>query len=280
MNRLLPLLLLVVLAAAGCNMFAPPIENQTLAAQRDSAGTLVADARATATVATDRLSVTAESAATSVARSGAQSTRIAATLFALGTPFVEVRFITPVAPTQPAVLPSGGSEGSSGGPPAVLPTVIGQGSAQGNATLVVPPPMTPPPGAEVTAEPVSGSGPALVNPVITDRVGSDDCAVGSVSTFAPNALGVYIVATAQNIAPGTQFTARFLRDGVEQVFYTWSPGFAINSGCIWFYMPASDVAFGAGNWSAQIEMNGAVAVQPIPFTVSGGDAMMEQTPGA
>ena len=268
---LLITLALAVLAAAGCNMFAPPAANQTLSAERDTAVTMVAQARASATPGMDRLAVTSEAAITSVARSAAQSTRIAATLFALGTPFVDIRFITPEAPTQAAVQP--GNSGSSG-PPAVLPTVIGQGSAQGNATLQAPPAPTQP-GAEVTADPSNPNTPALVNAVITDRVGSDDCAVGSVADFSPSALGVYVVATAQNIPSGSQFTARFLRDGVEQVFYTWSPGFNIASGCIWFYMPTSDVDFSADNWSAQIEMNGAVAVQPIAFTVGGGDAMTE-----
>lgn len=268
-QRLLPLFALVVLAAAGCNMFAPPAANQTLSAERDSAGTLVAQARASATPGMDRLAVTSEAAITGVARSAAQSTRIAATLFALGTPFVDIRFITPEAPTEAAIQP--GISGS-GGPPAVLPTVIGQGSAQGNATLQAPPAPTPP-GAEATAGPSGSSGPALVNAVITDRVGSDDCAVGSVTEFGPNALGVYIVATAQNVPAGSQFTARFLHDGAEQVFYTWSPGFNISNGCVWFYMPASDVSFTAGSWSAQIEMNGSVAVPPVSFTVGGADAM-------
>lgn len=256
-------------------MFAPPAANQTLAADRDTAGTLVAQARASATPGMDRLAITAEAAVTGVARSAAQSTRISATLFALGTPFVDIRFITPEAPTQ-AVIQPGGS--SSGGPPAVLPTVIGQGSAQGNATLLAPPAPTPP-GAEATADPSNPNAPALVNLVVTDRVGADDCAVGSVASFGPGALGVYIVATAQNIPAGTQFTARFLRDGVEQIFYTWSPGFNISNGCIWFYMPASDVAFTSGNWSALLEMNGAVAGSPVAFTVSGSDSMAEPASG-
>ncbi|HYO89388.1 MAG TPA: hypothetical protein VER79_12115 [Candidatus Limnocylindrales bacterium] len=272
-RRLIPLLTLVLLAAAGCNMFAPPPANQTLAAQRDFAGTQVADARASATPAVDLMSVTVEAAQTSVARSASQSTRIAATLFALGTPFVDIRFITPEAPTQPPVAPGGGSVPGAGGPPAVQPTVIGQGSAQGNATLLAPPPAQPPPGAEVTADPASAGGPALINGVITDRVGADDCAVGSMSSFAPNALGVYIVATAINIPSGSQLTARFLNDGIEQVFYDWTPNFNISEGCVWFYMPASDVSFTAGNWSAQIELNGPVALPPVAFTVTGGDDM-------
>jgi hypothetical protein len=268
-----------MLAAAGCNMFAPPAANQTLAAERDIAGTQVAAARASATPAADRLSVTAEAAQTSVARSAAQSTRISATLFALGTPFVDIRFITPEAPTQPAVVaPGSGGNQVIGGPPAVQPTVIGQGSAQGNATLQGPPPPTLP-AAQVTSDPNDSSGPQLVNLVITDRVGADDCAVGSMSSFEPNALGVYIVATALNIASGSQLTARFLNDGIEQVFYNWSPDFNITQGCIWFYMPASDVPFTAGNWSAQLELNGAPAGAPVLFTVSGGDAAADTMPG-
>lgn len=279
-RRLFALLLCTLFAAAGCNMFAPPAANQTLAAERDAAGTLVAGARGTATPAADRLQVTAEAALTSVARSALQSTRISATLMALGTPFVDVRFITPQAPTAPAGLVGGGSSAGQGGPPAVLPTIIGQGSAQGNATLMsatLGP--TPPPGAEVTAEPGDSTAPALDNGVITDRVGADDCAVGSVTDFTSASLGVYIVATARNLQAGSQLTARFLREGVEQIFYTWSPGFNIVQGCIWFYMPAGDVAFSAGNWSAQIELNGAIAVGPLTFAVSGGDAAAESAGG-
>ncbi len=276
MNRRLMILLIVLLwTAAGCNMFAPPAANQTLAAERDALGTVVASARGTATPATDRLQVTAEAALTGIARSALQSTRISATLMALGTPFVDVRFITPQAPTAPAGFVASGSSAGQGGPPAVLPTIIGQGSAQGNATLMsVTVGPTPPPGAEVTAEPGGPEGPTLENGVITDRVGADDCAVGSVTDFAAASLGVYIVATARDLPAGSQLTARFLREGVEQIFYTWSPGFNIVEGCIWFYMPSGDVAFSGGNWSAQIELNGSMAVGPLPFTV-GGDAMAD-----
>ncbi len=277
-RRLIPLIALVLLATAGCNMFAPPAANQTLAAERDFAGTQVAEARASATPAADRLSVTVEAAQTGVARSASQSTRIAATLFALGTPFVDIRFITPEAPTQAAIPGSGGSGQAAGGPPAVQPTVIGQGSAQGNATLLGQPAPTLP-GAEVTTAPANPDVPALLNAVTTDRVGADDCAVGSVTDFASNALGVYVVATARNVPAGSQLTARFLNDGVEQVYYDWSPNFNINEGCVWFYMPASDVPFTAGSWSAQLELNGAPAGSPVPFTVSGGEPVMDDMAG-
>lgn len=256
----------MLLAATGCNMFAPPAANQTLAVERDSAATQVAEAHASATLAADRLSVTAEAAQTSVARSAAQSTRIAATLFALGTPFVDIRFITPEAATPTAQPGIGAGNQVVGGPPAVQPTIIGQGSAQGNATLQGEPAPTLP-GAPATAEPGNG-GAELVNIVITDRVGSDDCAVGSVSDFAATALGVYVVATARNLPAGSQLTARFLNNGVEQVYYNWSPNFNISEGCVWFYMPASDVVFSTGNWSAQLELNGAAAGAPALFTVS------------
>lgn len=268
-RRLLPFIALVLLAATGCNMFAPPAANQTLAVERDFAATQVAEARSSATPAADRLAVTAEAAQTSVARSASQSTRIAATLFALGTPFVDIRFITPDVATQAAQPGAGAGSQVIGGPPAVQPTIIGQGSAQGNATLQGQPAPTLP-GVQTTPEPGGGGGgPELANIVITDRVGPDDCAVGSVSDFAASALGVYVVATAHNLPAGSQLTARFLNNGSEQVYYNWSPNFNINEGCVWFYMPASDVAFSAGSWSAQLELNGAPAGAPAPFTVSG-----------
>jgi hypothetical protein len=275
MRRILLLCTGLVLALAGlsaCNMFAPEAGQQTLSADRDRLGTQVAIARQTATPINDRLSVTLEGALTAVARSHAQTTRIAATLQALGTPFVDNRFITPAAlddlapdANQPGLnVPLAASQQPV--IPVVQPTIIGQGAAQGNASDLAPPTPTAivqaPDGA--TLEP---SAFGLTDVVTAQAVGADDCAVSPTSSFPMGTEGIYVVARAQNLTPANVLTARFLLNGVEQVFYTWSPSFTITQGCIWFYMPASDVASLMGAWTAQIDIDGAAGVQ-VPFTVA------------
>ncbi|MBW4438814.1 MAG: hypothetical protein KME04_16880 [Pleurocapsa minor GSE-CHR-MK-17-07R] len=261
------ILLLAVLAA--CNMFAPEAGQQTLSAERDLRGTEVAIARLTATPINDRLNVTLEGALTALARSHGQTTRIAATLQALGTPFVDSRFVTPAALDNDASVAGQTGLASSGQTniqqpviPVVEPTIIGQGAAQGNASDLVPP--TPTPFVEgATLEP---STVGLSDVVTAQAVGADDCALSPISEFPATTEGVYVVARAQNLSPANLLTARFLLNGVEQVFYTWSPSFNIAQGCIWFYMPAADVTALAGTWTAQIDIDGAAGVQ-VPFTV-------------
>lgn len=260
---------LLLAGLAACNMFAPDAGQQTLSAERDVRGTEVAIARLTATPINDRLNVTLEGALTALARSHGQTTRIAATLQALGTPFVDSRFVTPAA------LDNGASAAAQTGLadasqtniqqpiiPVVEPTIIGQGAAQGNASDLAPP--TPTPFVEgATLEP---STVGLSDVVTAQAVGADDCAVSPISEFPAATEGVYVVARAQNLSPANLLTARFLLNGVEQVFYTWSPSFDIAQGCIWFYMPAADVTALAGTWTAQIDIDGAAGVQ-VPFTV-------------
>lgn len=261
------ILLLAVLAA--CNMFAPEASQQTLSAERDLRGTEVAIARLTATPINDRLNVTLEGALTALARSHGQTTRIAATLQALGTPFVDSRFVTPAALDTDASVAGQTGLASFGQTniqqpviPVVEPTIIGQGAAQGNASDLVPP--TPTPFVEgATLEP---STVGLSDVVTAQAVGADDCALSPISEFPATTEGVYVVARAQNLSPTNLLTARFLLNGVEQVFYTWSPSFDIAQGCIWFYMPAADVTSLAGTWTAQIDIDGAAGVQ-VPFTV-------------
>jgi hypothetical protein len=68
-------------------------------------------------------------------------------------------------------------------------------------------------------------------------VGADDCPTNTTTVFPTNAAGVYVSALAFNLSPNNAIVSRWQREGVEVVNYDWSPGFDIEQGCIWFYMP-------------------------------------------
>jgi hypothetical protein len=105
--------------------------------------------------------------------------------------------------------------------------------------------------------------------VLSEAVGSDDCPTSTTSVFPTNAEGVYISAVANNLSQSNVVVSHWLREGVEVANYDWSPGFEIEQGCIWFYMPASEVDFSAGNWSVQLDLDGVPVGQPVTFTVTG-----------
>lgn len=230
--------------------------------------------RQTATVLADRLAITLEHAQTAVRAADAQTTRIAATLLATGMPFIDARNITPLFATP---VPNQVVGSNSTSPPvfAITPVSSGEG-AQGNSTLQNQP--SPTPGATTTIDPEA---PRLENILLTQAVGADDCPTGATTVFPTNSQGVYVSALAFNLYPNHVVTSRWLRDGTEVVNYSWSPSFDIEQGCIWFYMPATDVDFSAGNWSVQLELDGVLVGQPAGFTVTGtADVMAEPTTGS
>jgi hypothetical protein len=259
--------------ASGCNFFAPPAAEQTLIGEHASTATQIANIRQSATMLADRLEITLENAQTAVRAADAQSTRIAATLLATGMPFIDTRNITPLFATP---VPSE-FVGSNGAPPpvfAITPVTSGEG-AQGNSTLQSQPPPTSI--AETTIDP---DAPRLSDIVMTETIGADDCPTSPTTVFPTNAEGVYVSAVAHNLSQNNIIVSRWLREGNEVVNYNWSPGFDIEEGCIWFYMPATDVDFSAGNWSVELELDGVPAGQPVTFTVTGtADAMEEPAQG-
>ena len=267
-----PALLILI---SGCNFFAPETGQQTLAAEHGMRGTEIVLLRETATAASGQLNGTLQIAQTVIAGVEIGSTRIAATLIANGMPFVDARNITP-APSSP-------DESIALAPLPVGTTVIGptvtfvSGGAQGNITIEqssAPTPLIVPNSNTSGATPVAPIGNSgLSNLQITDAVGADDCPVGNVSAFDATADGVYITAIARDIDTSNTVTARFLREGTEAIFYTWSPSFYIEQGCIWFYMPSGDVDFTAGSWSATLELDGQTVGSALMFTINGGDAM-------
>jgi hypothetical protein len=263
----------VLALLSGCNFFAPEPAQQTLAAQHGLLGTEAAQGAETATAATDRLAATVEFAQTAVRQVEAQSTRIVATMFALGTPFVDARAITPPAPAEVQAA-------IDFTPAPVLvatPVISGAGSALGNVPLQQPPALTAITPEESEPE-APASGPRLSDLAMSTAVGANDCPTTTATTFPNTVSGLYVTAVANDISPNTTLVSRWRRDGVEVIFYEWTPGFAIAQGCIWFYMPAADVDFGPGNWSVELSINGAAA-GTVAFTVTGPPAPAEGMDG-
>lgn len=251
--------IVLALVLSGCNFFAPEPAQRTLEAAHAARGTEIINLRQTATAAADRLLITVEWAQTAVRSVDQQSTRIAATLMANGTPFIDARAITPAFSTPEPFMPV---PPQSGDAVIVAPVIIGEGSAQGNAPL-----LTLPPTPELVTNTSDPNAPQLVDIVTASGVDTDDCPVGVTNQFSTDAQGVYVSAVARNLSPANVVRSRWFRDGVEVIFYDWSPGFNITEGCIWFYMPASDVAFSAGSWSVQLELDGQAIGSPVAFVV-------------
>jgi hypothetical protein len=213
----------------------------TLVAENLDLGTQIADVRATATYAADRLNMTLEYLQTASKDVIERQQLLSGTLVQSG---LNPSGVQPITATAPAI---GQFTPETGGPQA-----------------------TPPPDAPgSTTDTASNGQPALSNIVMAEAVGKDDCAVGSVTTFTPNADRIYVVATASNIMPGTRLNSRWMANGKEVVAHDFTPDFEIKNACIWFFIDQTDTAFTPGNWSVQLEINGAAAGAPVPFTISG-----------
>ncbi|MDL1901503.1 hypothetical protein FBR02_12100 [Anaerolineae bacterium CFX9] len=258
-----------LMLSAACNFFAPEASQQTLSAERFVTATALVSIRSTATLQQDRYSATLEAVSTAIRQVEQQSTRMSATLMALGTPFIDPRFITPVAADGAEAAPPAPVMTSAAG----VPVIVGQGGAQGNIPLIPQSPTpTPPTIVENVVATPDPSQPNLINLAMAERVGADDCPVSPSSSFAAGAAGLYATATAVNLTPANIVTARWLRDGVQVVEYTWSPRSNIPRGCIWFYMPVEDAGgILSGNWTVNLDIDGRAVAGPLTFTVGAGE---------
>lgn len=224
----------------------------SLAATNVVLSTEIAYIRSTATAAADSLQITVEYIGTQASQSERQNGQLQATLIARG--------------EDPAALSNINAQAIT-----PLPT-IGQAGDGGETTLPV---VTPNPndvavtpfGTEEVSQGANTGAPALTNIVMSSGVGSDDCAQGTTSTFAAADERIYVVATALNISPGTTIIARY-QVGGQEVAHSFTPDFAIDENCIWFYMDQSDAPFTPGNWSVQLELNGVSAGPAVPFSIT------------
>ena len=270
MKRLILLVSLIsaMISLSACNFFSQPVDLQTENLQNEQAGTQIAAVRATATVNADHMIVTLINAQTAVGEVDQQSTRIVATLIAQGTLFVDGSVITPVIPTLAPQSDSGSPVPQIANPLLTpgAPQVSGQGSAQGDVSLV---PTAPPVDQQNVVQPtLDPNGPSLTQITLTEKVGNDDCPLNPTTSFSTDATDIYVTAVANNVGQGDTLTADFSVNGQAIKTYSWSPDFTIRGACIWFHMPSTDVQYTPGNWSVALTINGAAVGSPIPFSIS------------
>ncbi len=269
MKRLIFLVSLIsaMVSLSACNFFSQPVDLQTENLQIEQASTQIAAVRATATANADHMIVTLGSAQTAVGAVDQQSTRIVATLIAQGTLFVDASGITPVIPTLAPQADNASPVSQIANPLLTpgAPQVSGQGSAQGDVSLV-PTGAPTAPAIQPTSDP---NGPSLTQITLTDQVGNDDCPVNATTSFSTDATDIYVTAVANNVGENNTLTADFSLNGQNVKTYPWTPGFTIHGACIWFHMPSSEVQFTPGNWTVTLAIDGAPVGAPIPFSISG-----------
>ena len=252
----LPAALLCLLA--GCNFFAPPPADQALIESHAVLGTQVANLRETEAVAADRLLVTQEALQTAVRDVEAQGTRIAATVIALGTPFIDTTIITPASPL----------DGSTGAFAATQVVVIPGGASQGSAAGAQTPAAISPTSPTPAAAPLDPNAPSLTNIVTAESVGGDDCAAAPTNSFASTTAGVYVVSVGNNLTPRNVITYRWQRESIEVWVDTWSPGGNTNGQCIWYYLTPNQTALEPGNWVVEVLLDNVTMGAPLPFTIN------------
>lgn len=208
----------------------------TLVATQVALNTQIAAIRSTATIQAERIQVTVEYMATQVRSAEVQNDQLRATLVSRG---IDPQNLSNIDPLSITPVP---------GPANTIP--------QPEITVETLPVITPTP----------GGGAALTNIVMSENVGSDDCAVGATSTFSTSAQQIYVVATALNIQPGTTIISRW-RVGGQEIVHDFTPNFEINQNCIWFFIDQVDTTFTPGNWNVQLEINGA-PVGTVNFSIS------------
>ncbi len=245
MSKFRPVIILLVgLLLAACQR-----QNEiqlTLIAQNATLQSEIGGVRQTATVDAERLQITVDYMGTLIGRAEEQRALLQATLVARGTDPANIANIAPQFNT-PFPTPGGASPDN-----ALLPTPVPQQT-------------------EIIQESTT---PALVNYTIASGVGNDDCALNNVSAFTTADSEIYVVATGENITSGTNIAARFSVAG-QEILHDFTPDFDIDGACVWFFIDQNDLAFRAGTWSVQLELNGTPASPPIPFTITGEEAMSE-----
>ena len=238
-----PVILLLVL----CILSACQRQNEiqlTLIAQNATLQSEIVAVRETASVEAERLQITVDYVNTLVGRAEGDRIQMQATLVSRGTDPASIANIAPQFNT-PFPVP---------------------GTPAGNV------PATPVPEAALATQEVTG--PTLVNYTMAPGVGSDDCALNPTSSFTTDTAEIYVVATGMNITAGTNIAARFSVGG-QEIRHDFTPDFDINGACIWFFIDQNDLTFQAGTWSVLLELNSTAVTPPIPFTITGEEAMTD-----
>lgn len=255
----------VIAAIVGACSVLPASEvERTAVADNMLLQTQMAAISGTATVEADRVMITVEHAQTAVRQVDELNARLQGMLAQEGTPAEFIQQTMPQvgqveAPTIQATSALAADFAAGTVVPQITPTAVA---------------------ANATPEAQSAAQPGLSNIVTAPGVGDNDCPLSEQNAFTPQDVEIYVTAVANGIQPGTNIASRWYREGVELVYHDFTPDFAINDNCIWFYMDQTDTAFTPGNWTVQLEINGQIVGQPVPFTITGdapaGDTMGEE----
>jgi hypothetical protein len=219
-------------------------DQQTLIAHEETTEARFSELYVTATVEAEIMLLTLEHAQTEAARTISQRNAMISTLQARGVDTSVLPGVTVESPPTP-------------------PPNIGNNNQ--------PPPVEVTPAVQVTPFTVTpvidDDGPYLADIVMAEGVGADDCPVGITSQFSPGTERIYIVATAHQVTPGTTFTATWFREATELVTFTFTPDFAIDGNCIWFYADQSNFDFTPGSYQIRLEIDGIPIGEPALFTI-------------
>ncbi len=211
--------------------------------------------RSTSTVARARIRTTLDYAGTQVSKAEESSEFLRFSLGNLGTDraFIDenVSQIENFATQPPATRIASGAPSDSTlvPPPTSAPQVI-----------VTPPIPSPAPTA-------IESGPRLENIVLASAVDQNDCALDVNPRFTSQSAEIYVVAEIYDIPPGATISSSWRRDGNEVALFDFQKQRFIDGSCIWFYIDQSVVAFQAGSWSVELQVDGVALSPPVDFQI-------------
>ena len=120
--------------------------------------------------------------------------------------------------------------------------------------------------------------PMLFNLITAEGVGSNDCALSSVTSFSADIPQIYVVATAANITAGSTLGANWYLGDTLLTKQEFSPKDDINDNCIWFYAEPVDFPFTPGSYRVELLINGNVATgAQANFTITQGSGNVSPT---
>lgn len=272
-------LILVLYLLAACQSAS---YQQTLEVNHAQAGTQIADLRISATVQAARARTTVDFVQTRAIVAATRSGALEATMMSVGTPAEALaafrsRMIQ-AAPT--ATIPLAFTEESE------FVTLVSNVPLQTQPPsptidLTVSPtiPIVTPfallatqaPPSPTRAPTIDPNQPRLENPQLATSSGADDCGAEFSTQFTTSTPEIYIIVTVVNAPANTTFEARWQREGQAiGGLYTYTPDFAIDRACIWFFVDSSDFEFIAGNYTVTVDINSVPAITPLVFTIIDG----------
>lgn len=223
------LALLTLLTLSGLAACAPPDPESPIELTAAGLETQIALIRRSATVAAERLQITVVGARSQLEQIRNNTTALSGTLTARGyDPAVISSPTVAVVHTFPAIA-------------AALPT----------ATPLV---ITPPPSPSTTEASALPAEPSLSDFRIGLEVDDDDCVAAPLTSLPANASTIYTSARAQNLPAGSQLRTRWFAAGAERTSLNYSPDFAIQDNCVWFFITPNETPFVPGAWEVLWEL--------------------------